>query len=199
MFRSREGREQLGPAKRVESYKPRGMLSRRRAITILGTVIGLPLLPSADQSKTATRLHRWRGTALGSPSYILLHYPDCGAAERAIAQCVAEIERLEKEFSLYRSDSEIARLNRHGRLAAPSHDLLALLSECQRFSELSGGAFDVTVQPLWNVYAAHFFGSNPHHRRGPSQGLSDRPWRSSIGKVSTSLAGASRWLNRGWV
>ncbi|HJY47983.1 MAG TPA: FAD:protein FMN transferase, partial [Stellaceae bacterium] len=99
------------------------MLSRRRAITILGAVIGLPLLPSADQSKTATRLHRWRGTALGSPSYILLHHPDCGAAERAIAQCVAEIERLEKEFSLYRGDSEIARLNRHGRLAAPSLDL----------------------------------------------------------------------------
>jgi thiamine biosynthesis lipoprotein len=39
--------------------------------------------------------------------------------------------------------------------------LLALLSECQRFSELSGGSFDDTVQPLWNVYAAHFFGSEP--------------------------------------
>jgi FAD:protein FMN transferase len=167
MFRSREGREQLGPGKRVESSKPRGMLSRRRAITVLGAVIGLPLLPSADQSKTATRLHRWRGTALGSPSYILLHHPDCGAAERAIAQCVAEIERLEREFSLYRGDSEIARLNRHGRLAAPSHDLLGLLSECQRFSELSGGAFDVTVQPLWNVYAAHFFGSEPPSPQGP--------------------------------
>ena len=100
MFGSREGREQLGPAKRVGSSKLPGMLSRRRAITILGAAIGLPLLPSADQSKAATRLHRWQGTALGSPSYILLHHPDCVTAERVIAQCVAEIERLEKEFSL---------------------------------------------------------------------------------------------------
>src|SRR6516162_7178278 len=102
MFRSREGREQLGAAKRVESSKPGVMLSRRRAITILVAVIGLPLLPSADQSKTATRLHRWRGTALGSPSYLLIRHPDCGAAERAIAKRVAELARLVREFSLYR-------------------------------------------------------------------------------------------------
>src|SRR5215469_12904225 len=145
----------------------RSMFSRRRVITILGAVTGLPPLLSRDQSRSATPLHRWQGTALGSPSYILLHHPDSRAAERAVAQCVAEIERLEQAFSLYRDDSEIVRLNCHGHLEAPSHDLLALLSECQRFSELSGGAFDVTVQPLWNVYAAHFFGSERPSPQGP--------------------------------
>src|SRR5215831_990357 len=87
-----------------------GGLSRRRAIAILGVAAGLPLLPSGDQAKNVARLHRWQGTALGSPSYILLHHPDREAAERAVAQCVAEIERLEMAFSLYRSDSAIARL-----------------------------------------------------------------------------------------
>jgi FAD:protein FMN transferase len=164
---SDERKEDTGPARKDDASKTRGMLSRRRVITILGAVAGLPLLPSGDQPKNATRLHRWQGTALGSPSYILLHHPDRGAAERAVAKCVAEIERLEKAFSLYRDDSEIARLNRYGRLDAPSHDLLALLSECQRFSELSGGAFDVTVQPLWNVYAAHFFASQSPLPQGP--------------------------------
>jgi FAD:protein FMN transferase len=144
-----------------------GVLSRRRAIAILGVAAGLPLLPSGDQAKNVTRLHRWQGTALGSPSYILIHHPDREAAQRAAAQCATEIERLEMEFSLYRRDSAIARLNRHGRLDAPSHDLLELLSECQRFSELSGGAFDVTIQPLWNVYAAHFFGSESPSPQDP--------------------------------
>src|SRR5262249_50088533 len=143
------------------------MLSRRRVITILGAVAGLPLLPSGDQPTNAARLHRWQGTALGSPSCILLHHPDRGAAERAVAQCVAEIERLEKAFSLCRDDSEIARLNSEGRLEAPSHDLLVLLAQSQRFSELSDGAFDITVQPLWNVYAAHFFGSSSPSPQGP--------------------------------
>jgi thiamine biosynthesis lipoprotein len=164
---SGERREHPGPARKVAVSKTRGRLSRRRVIAILGAVAGLPPLPSGDQPRTATRLYRWQGTALGSPSYILLRHSDREAAERTVAQCIAEIERLEKAFSLYRGDSEIARLNRHGRLEAPSHDLLALLSECQRFSELSGGAFDVTVQPLWNVYAAHFFGSMSPSPTGP--------------------------------
>src|SRR5215475_2583907 len=159
-------------SKRRERPNPKasgipGVVSRRRAIAILGAAAGLPLVPSGDQPKDVTRLHRWQGTALGSPSYILLHHAERGTAERAVAQCVAEIERLEKVFSLYRRDSEIARLNRDGRLDAPSYDLLGLLSECQRFAELSGGAFDVTVQPLWNVYAAHFFGSASPSPQGP--------------------------------
>jgi thiamine biosynthesis lipoprotein len=143
------------------------MLSRRRAIMILGAAAGLPLLPSGDQSSDSAPLYRWRGTALGSPSTILLHHSDRSAAERVMSQVVAEIERLEKAFSLYRDDSEIVRLNRQGRLDAPSHDLLALLAECQRLSELSDGAFDVTVQPLWNLYAANFFGSRPPSPQGP--------------------------------
>jgi thiamine biosynthesis lipoprotein len=149
-------------------------LSRRRAIAILGAAAGLPLLPSGDQPRNATRMHRWQGTALGSPSHILLHHSDPATAERTVAQCVAEIERLEKQFSLYRDDSEIAHLNCCGRIDTPSHELLMLLAECQRFSELSGGAFDVTVQPLWNVYAAHFFGSRSPSQQGPEPGAIER-------------------------
>jgi len=167
MLKRSELSEHQGGMAKIGASEPRGMLSRRRVITVLGAVAGLPLLPSADEPETHTRLHRWRGTALGSPSYIIVAHPDHGVAEKAIAECVAEIERLEKQFSLYRGDSEIARLNRDGRLEAPSGDLLALLSQCQRFYELSGGAFDVTVQPLWEVYAAHFFGSRLPPPNGP--------------------------------
>jgi FAD:protein FMN transferase len=159
----------LGLPGNVEACKTQSMLSRRRVLTIIGAAAGLPLLPFADQPSNAARLYRWQGTSLGSPSYILLHHLDGGAAGRAVAQCVAEIERLEKQFSLYRPDSEIVRLNSHGRLEVPSHDLLTLLSECQRFYELSGGAFDVTVQPLWDLYAAHFFGSASPSPEGPEQ------------------------------
>ncbi|MBV8089159.1 MAG: FAD:protein FMN transferase [Alphaproteobacteria bacterium] len=169
-MRMNSGRgELLGSPRTVEARATRSMLSRRRVLIIIGAVAGLPLLPCADLPADAARLHRWQGTSLGSPSYILLHHPDRGVADRAVADCVAEIERLEKQFGLYRSDSEIARLNSHGRLEAPSHDFLTLLSECQRFYELSGGAFDVTVQPLWDLYAAHFFGSANPPPEGPEQ------------------------------
>ena len=34
--------------------------------------------------------------------------------------------------------------------------MVRLLSEAARFSRLTDGAFDVTVQPLWQLYAEHF-------------------------------------------
>jgi FAD:protein FMN transferase len=142
-------------------------VSRRRIVTILAGAAGLPLLAVGDQRQSATRLYRWQGTALGSPSRILVCHTDRGVAERALARSVAEIERLEKVFSLYRRDSEIVRLNREGHLEAPSQDFLTLLSHSQRFAELSGGGFDVTVQPLWDVYAAHFFKLSAPSLAGP--------------------------------
>jgi thiamine biosynthesis lipoprotein len=68
-----------------------------------------------------------------------------------------EIDRFERIFSLYRPDSEIARLNAAGRLARPSSELRALVDESQRIAALSGGAFDISVQPLWRLYEAHFW------------------------------------------
>ncbi len=73
------------------------------------------------------------------------------------ARCASEIERFERIFSLYRPDSEISRLNAAGRLARPSPELRALVEESQRIGALSGGAFDISVQPLWRLYEAHFW------------------------------------------
>ncbi len=74
-------------------------------------------------------------------------------------------------FSLYRADSEISALNREGRLDMPSRDLVALLAEARRFGALSGGAFDVTVQPLWRLYAAHFADPRADPRGPPAQAV----------------------------
>lgn len=144
--------------------------SRRRIITLLGAVAGLPLLCAGDHAAEAEAApaYRWNGTSLGSPARLLLYHPDRAAAARIVGYCAAEIARLERIFALYRGDSELARLNRDGRLDAPSFDLLTLLSHCQRLSTLSGGAFDVTVQPLWNLYAAHFFAGPSPPAEGPA-------------------------------
>jgi len=40
----------------------------------------------------------------------------------------------------------------------PPFDLVRVLSESRCYGALSGGAFDVTVQPLWDHYADHFSG-----------------------------------------
>jgi FAD:protein FMN transferase len=142
-------------------------LARRRTITIMGALAGIPFLASDRRAPAQEALYQWNGTSLGSPSRLLLYHRSRATAERVVALCTAEIERLERIFALYRDDSEVACLNRDGKIAAPSHDLLLVLSECGRLSALSGGAFDVTVQPLWDVYAKHFFGRQTPSPEGP--------------------------------
>ena len=89
-----------------------------------------------------------------------------------IEACLAEVSRLERIFSLYREDSAVCRLNRDGRLDDPPIELVELLGRANEFSTLTGGAFDVTVQPLWQLYAAHFSAPNPDPS-GPSKAAID--------------------------
>lgn len=128
------------------------MLTRRRFLTI--TAAAAATVPLG--ARAAPPAVVWRGTALGAEAVLRLHHPNEGDAWRLVADCLAELERLESVFSLYRPDSALRRLNRDGVLEAPPLDLVVLLNEAMRYGDLSGGAFDVTVQPLWDLYAGHF-------------------------------------------
>ena len=141
--------------------------TRRRFIAIAAAAAGLPFAALRAGAETA-HLHRWSGIALGAAAEIVLYDPDATRARRLIARCVEEIDRLEDVFSVYRSESAIRRLNRDGYLKAPPLELVALLAEARSFSERTDGIFDVTVQPLWHLYAAHFArpGADP---RGPAE------------------------------
>ena len=130
-------------------------LTRRRFIAITAAAGGLPLLPIAS-ARSNSRLRVWSGTALGCDATLQIHHPDAATADRLIAASLAEVERLERIMSLYRPDSALSRLNRDGALEDPPFDLVRVLSESRRYGAISGGAFDVTVQPLWNLYAGHF-------------------------------------------
>ena len=139
-----------------------GPIGRRRFVTIAAAASGLALAPwPAGLARAAApdQLHHWRGIVLGADARILLHHPDRATAQTLIAACRDEIARLERIFSLYRPESALCRLNDAGAIDAPPLDLVRLLAESHRISRLTGGAFDVTVQPLWRLYAEHFSAS----------------------------------------
>jgi FAD:protein FMN transferase len=134
------------------------MLSRRRAVRIVAAAAGLPLLIAAVRAAApAGQLFHWQGEVLGAVSELALWHTDAALVQRTIGRVRGEIARYERIFSLYRTDSEITRLNVHGSLANPSPELRELVEASQRFSVLSGGAFDISVQPLWRLYEAHFW------------------------------------------
>ncbi len=131
-------------------------ISRRRALRIIAASGAAALWPRSGRAVAAPARWEWRGTALGAEAKIVLLHSDEGLIRDAFAAAQGEIERLENEFSLFRPDSALNRLNRTGRLAHPGLDMRRLLGEALRFSAMTDGAFDPTVQPLWDLYADHF-------------------------------------------
>jgi thiamine biosynthesis lipoprotein len=130
-------------------------IARRRFITITAAAGGLAL-PASRPARAAPASRVWIGSAMGADATLRIHHPDPAVADRLIAASLAEVDRLERILSLYRPDSALSRLNRDGALDEPPFDLVRVLAESRRYGALTGGAFDVTVQPLWDLYAAHF-------------------------------------------
>ena len=129
-------------------------LTRRRFLAVTAAMTAISTW-SAD-GRASTGLHEWRGVALGAQACIRLAHPDSAAAQDLLARCTAEIARLERIFSLYRPDSAVSRLNSAGVLESPPLELVDLLGRAAAASAASDGLFDVTVQPLWTLYTAHF-------------------------------------------
>ena len=96
--------------------------------------------------------------ALGANVEILAFHSSRDTVERAVEDALDELHRIEDVISLYRPGSEISRLNRYGMLERPDPDFVSLLHYARRLSARTGGAFDVTVQPLWELYAGAYAG-----------------------------------------
>jgi len=146
-------------------------VTRRRFISIAAAFGGGSLLACSRASATNAALSRpvrWRGSALGAEAEIQLYNSNHGNAQHALLGCRMEIARLEALFSLYRLDSAINTLNREGSLEHPDSDFLNLLSRAASVSALTAGAFDITIQPLWSLYASHF-SSTSANPAGPKE------------------------------
>ena len=137
--------------------------TRRRFIRIAAAATLAHLAGPASAVRGEEGFAAWRSLTMGNLTRIEVRHPDRARAARILAAAAQEIARLETLFTLYRADSALVRLNRDGRLADPPLDLVCLLAEARTFSARTGGAFDVTVQPIWQAYAAHFFapGADP--------------------------------------
>lgn len=107
--------------------------------------------------------------AMATRFEILLYGSRAEALRAAAEEALAEVERLEARLSLYRTDSEIARLNR----STPDQpvrllpEVWELLRRACVLSEATGGAFDVTVAPLMECWG--FIGGTG--RRPPPEAI----------------------------
>ncbi|HEX6141209.1 MAG TPA: FAD:protein FMN transferase [Geminicoccaceae bacterium] len=128
-------------------------LGRRRFLSLIAAPAAIALPGAGGARPEAVR---WQGTALGARASLVMGGIDAARGRRLIGHVLAEIDRLERIFSLHRADSALSLLNRQGRLTTPPQELVDVLAEAARIHRLSGGAFDVTIQPLWRLHAGHF-------------------------------------------
>lgn len=189
---------------RIPCMPEKNVWPRRRLLSVIAAAAGIPLLPRATDSATLARPERlrWRGRALGAVSTITLAHPDTTVLRRALAHCVNEIHRLEGLFSLFEPNSELCRLNREGQLPTASLDLRIVLAEARRISALTDGAFDVTVQPLWRLYSAHFREFPDDHAGPPPRAVEQarnlvdyRMLETNAGGVAFARRGMAATLN----
>jgi FAD:protein FMN transferase len=131
-------------------------ITRRRFVRISAAATALGLLASGRPARAGATPVTWRGTMLGAVATLEIHHDDRSEAERLVSVARAEARRLERVFSLYLKDSALAELNRTGILVDPPIEMVDLLTISQRYSKLTDGLFDPTVQALWDLYASHF-------------------------------------------
>jgi len=92
--------------------------------------------------------------AMGSTFGVIAYGSDRANLEAAVDAALDEAQRLDRMLSNYLPESEWSEVNRHAgvRPVAVSAELFQLLSECIRYSQQSGGAFDIAVGPLMKVW-----------------------------------------------
>mgnify|MGYP006268916569 CR=1 FL=1 len=124
----------------------------------LGFLAACPTLSvAADASERdlAARLSWRERSLLGFGTTLWLRAGDLSAdkAEAALDKSVQLLRQTESQMSLFDEHSEISRLNRASELRKPSRELLQVIALSSTISSASHGTFDITMQPLWTVWA----------------------------------------------
>ncbi len=143
------------------------LMTLRRFVSPLSLLL-IVLLLSACESPPPDPTVRLAGATMGT-SYEITLVPAPGQTVPAdLKQRVdAVLARINQQMSTYDPNSELSRFNQNPSTdwIAVSPELLQVVAEGLRTSELSHGAFDITVGPLVNLWG---FGPEPRRDQVPS-------------------------------
>lgn len=120
----------------------------------------LLLLTACDQRPT---LERFGGPTMGSSYSIQYVRAPSGPAPEQVQAAVEKIlQEIDQHYSTYRSDSIVSQFNQlpGGHCLPMPADMLGLVVFGQQLAEQSAGAFDLTVEPLLDLW-----GFGPQARR----------------------------------
>ena len=103
----------------------------------------------------------WHGDTqniMGTVINVTVWHPDDDKAEQAIAAVMAEMHRIDQQYSPYIPTSELSRVNDLAPQSTAknpmpiSAEFVSIIQKAERYSVLSGGAFDITFASLARYY-----------------------------------------------
>ena len=137
-------------------------MTRRNFLRLTGIGVGvlvaggLGLRQLVNTSEPGLKRYSETRKLLGTFITIAVIDTDQSRPTDTVQDTFAEIERLSGLLSRHDPSSELSHLNRTGWLTGASSELVTVLERAQYYAELTGGAFDVTVKPLVDLYRTHF-------------------------------------------
>ncbi len=140
---------------------------RNWGMHLLGVAFATGALSSCG-NENAGRMLQLSGSTMGTFYNIkIVDFPAAMTRDSVEASVAAILEQVNSRMSTYRSDSELSRLNQNGSggWIDVSTELLDVIEAARQVSVMSGGAFDVTVGPLVNLWG---FGAEGERRVAPS-------------------------------
>ena len=79
---------------------------------------------------------------------IVVYDTDPDHAAEALDAAFSRMDQVVSIASTYDPSAEAARLNAGGKLTSPSPELVELITASQQFYRISGGTFDIAIEPL---------------------------------------------------
>ena len=127
-------------------------LSGKRSVSDL-KLINKPLVTPVKEGPELKLLKETR-MIMGTFAEVSIYSNDEKTAGKAVEEALNEMERMDRIMSNYRNDSELSQLNsKAAKSPVPCKgELLDVIEQSLYYSELSGGAFDITVSPIVTIW-----------------------------------------------
>jgi thiamine biosynthesis lipoprotein len=124
-------------------------------VRLIAVWIGVESLVAVSLLADEPQRYVFEKAEMGVPFWITLYAQEEARAKTAAAAAFERVEELNRVFSDYDPDSELSRLCHRetvGDSVPVSRDLWRVLALSRELSVRSGGAFDVTIGPVVNLW-----------------------------------------------
>ncbi|MBN1457482.1 MAG: FAD:protein FMN transferase, partial [Sedimentisphaerales bacterium] len=119
-------------------------------VIIAGAALGIRFF-MAPRFKTASSGTR---EVMGTFANLVAVAPDSKTANECVEAAFSELVRIDEMMSDYKPDSPLSQINKNAfKEPVPADkEIMEVLSLSKKYSELSGGAFDVTIGPVVDLW-----------------------------------------------